>query len=90
MSAPLQSTATTGSEPLLVIVLVIVVVPARRDDLTAGVVAADRAHPVGTARAVALRARVQPRRDDAVLRTTLGGAAVGLLFLGDGHRGPEA
>src|SRR6185437_11545346 len=92
-SAPLQSTATTGSEasrpsPLLVLVLVLVVV-ARHDDFTTGVVAADRAHPVRATRAVALRAGVQAGRSDAVLGAALGRAAVGLLFLGDGHRGPE-
>ena len=57
-----------------------------RDDLAAGVGAADRADAVRAARAVALRARVHGGRADLVLRAALGGAAVRLLFLGDGHR----
>ena len=52
--------------------------------------AAHRAHAVRPARAVALRARVQRGRADLVLGATLGGAAVRLLFLGDGHRREKA
>src|SRR6185437_5694184 len=85
MSAPLQSTATTGSALLVVVLVVVVVLVARHDYFTAGVVAAHGADPVRTARAVALGAGVQARRSDAMLRPALGGAAVRLLFLGDGH-----
>jgi hypothetical protein len=67
-------------------VLVIVIVRPGRHDLAARVAAAHRADPMRAPRAVALRARVQRRRTDLVLRTPLGGAAVRLLFLGDGHR----
>ena len=70
----------------VVVVIVLVVVRARRHDLAARVGAAHRAHPVRPARAVALRARVHRGRADLVLRAALGGAAVRLLFLGDGHR----
>src|SRR5271155_5949064 len=69
-SAPLQSTATTGgcessaptgppadaTSPLLVIVLVIVAVAPGRHDLATRIRATYRTHPVGPARAVALRA----------------------------------
>ena len=58
----------------------------RRHDLAARVCAAHRAHPMRPARAVALRTRVQRGRADLVLSAPLGGAAVRLLFLGDGHR----
>ena len=51
--------------------------------------AAVRAHAVRTARRVALRAAVQRRRGDLVLRAALGGARMRLLLLGDGHGGRE-
>ena len=70
---------------MVVLVIVIVVMPGGRDDLTTTVGSADGADPVRTAGAVALRARVEPGRGDLVLRPALGGAAVRLLFLGDGH-----
>ncbi len=60
----------------------------RCGDLAARVGAAHRAHPVRAARAVAARAHAQRGRRDLVLRAALGGAAVRLLLLGDGH-GPE-
>lgn len=66
--------------------LVIVIVRAGRDDLAARVGTAHRANPMRPARAVALRARIQRGRADLVLRTPLGGTAMRLLFLGDGHR----
>src|SRR5579872_3420057 len=101
-SAPLQSTATTAraprscsapvtsAAPLLVLGLVVLVgVRGLLDDLAACVGAAHRAHAVRPARAVALRARVHGRRGEPVLRATLGGAAVRLLFLGYGHRAPK-
>src|SRR5439155_603893 len=80
-----------GATPvLLVVVLVIAAAGARRHDLAAGVGAANRAHPVRSPRAVAARARVQCRDADLVLGAALGGPAVRLLFLGDGHRGGKA
>jgi hypothetical protein len=45
-----------------------------------------RAHPVRTARPVALRAGVHRRRGDLVLRAALARASVRLLLLRDGHR----
>ena len=70
--------------------LVIVIVRPGRHDLAARVGTADRANPMRPARAVALRARVQRGRADLVLRAALGGAAVGLLFLGNRHFVPKA
>ena len=105
-SAPLQSTATTGSRiparwpgeedespganALGVVVIVAVIVRRRRHDLTAGVEATHRTDTVGSPRAVALRARVHRGREDLVLRPALSRAAVRLLFLGDGHRSQKA
>src|SRR6266550_6739288 len=81
----------SGATPvLLVVVLVIAAAGARRHDLEAGVGAAHRAHPVRSPRAVAARARVQCRGADLVLGAALGGPAVRLLFLRDGHRGEKA
>jgi hypothetical protein len=104
MSAPLQSTATTGvadcrasmsevldsgpgaAAPLLVVlVLVVAAVRGWGDDLTPGVEAALRAHAVRPTRTVALRTGVHRGRADLVLCAPLGGSAVRLLFLGDGH-----
>lgn len=85
----MASTATTGSlaagarEALLVVVLV--VVTPRDHDLATGVGAANRAHPVRPARAVAARALAERGGRDPMLRTALGGAAVRLLLLGNGH-----
>src|SRR5271169_2267479 len=106
MSAPLQSTATTGAcgssagtgeellagdtSPLLLLVLVLVGVRPGGHDLAAGIGAAHRAHAVRPARAVALRTRVDRGRADLVLGAALGGTAVGLLFLGDCHREQKA
>src|SRR6478752_3467506 len=64
-SAPLASTATVTSMPPRLLVVVVVL---DGDDLTARVVAAHRADPVGTPRAVAMRALVQRGRVDLVLR----------------------
>ena len=105
-SAPLQSTATTGewgsstrrseelppgaTSPLLVVVVVLVAVRPGGHDLATGIGAADRAYPVRPAGAVALGAGVERGRTDLVLRAALGGAAVGLLFLGDCHREHKA
>ncbi len=57
------------------------------DNLAALVAAAHRAHAMWQPGAVALRAGVVARRADLVLRSTLRGPGVGLLLLGDGHRG---
>src|SRR3954470_23958009 len=81
-SAPLASTATR--ELMLV---VMVVTAARRHDLAPGVRPAHRADPVGAARAVARRARVEARRRDLVLGAALARTRVRLLLLGDGHGG---
>src|SRR5438270_66234 len=87
-SAPLASTATvTGSViPAAPLVVVLVLVLVGRDDLAPGVGAAVRAHPVGTARVVAVRALVHRGRADLVLRAPLAGARTRLLLLWDGHR----
>src|SRR3954464_1907782 len=96
LSAPLTSTATAtdsrsdergGAEgiPSLVLVLVIVIVVVHVHDLATAVEPAMRAHAVGTARPVALRAAVDRGRGDLVLRPPLRGARVRLLLLGDGH-----
>ena len=58
---------------------------ARRDDLAALVVAADRADPVRQARRLAVRAVREARRVDLVLRAALVRARVRLSLLGDGH-----
>src|SRR6185312_15569029 len=73
------------AELLVVLVLVVVRSAGGRHDLAAGVVPTDRADAVRPARTVALRACVYRRRADLVLCASLGGAAVRLLFLGDGH-----
>src|SRR5438067_6178593 len=81
----------SGATPvLLVVVLVIAGARVRCHDLAAGVGAAHRAHPVRAPRAVTARARIQCRGADLVLGAALGGPAVRLLFLGDGHRGGKA
>jgi hypothetical protein len=74
---------------LLVVVSVVLAVYHRRDDLAAGVRAADRADTVRTARGVTARALAQRGRSDLVLSAALGGTTVRLLFLGDGHIGWE-
>src|SRR5688572_28967953 len=67
-------------------VVVVVVRRGRRNDLAAAVVPARRADAMRTPGAVTLRARVVDRRSHLVLGAPLGGARVGLLLLGDGHR----
>src|SRR3954451_574751 len=71
--------------PPLVLVLVIVIVVVHVHDLATAVEPAMRAHAVGTARPVALRAAVDRGRGDLVLRPPLRGARVRLLLLRDGH-----
>src|SRR3984893_4483793 len=79
-----------GSRAVLrVAVVVLVIVRAGRGDLATGVGPADGTHPVRSARAMALRARVQRGNADLVLGAPLRGAAVRLLFLGNRHRRPE-
>src|SRR5437588_6712670 len=98
-SAPLQSTATTGAEKEAVpgdtrvlagVGLVVRLVGASGNHLAAGIGPAHRTHAMRPARAVTARALVQRGRRYAVLRAALGGAAVRLLFLGDGHRPRKA
>ncbi len=60
----------------------------RCDHLAAAVVAALRADPVRPPRRVALRALVDGRGVDRVLRAPLVGARVGLFLLWDGHVDP--
>ncbi len=65
--------------------VVVLVMLYRHGDLATGVRATHPAHPVWAARAMAARAHAQRGRNDFVLRAALGGAAVRLLLLGDGH-----
>ncbi len=76
-------------DTVLVVVVVVVRVGLGRDDLAARVVPADGADAMGPAGAVALRAGVDRRGDDLVLRAALRRAAVGLLLLGYGHGSPR-
>ena len=71
---------------LAVIVLVVVVVLWRRHDLASCIRPADRANPVGAARTVAARARVERGRGHLVLSAALGRAAMRLLLLRCLHR----
>src|SRR5207249_10770726 len=70
-------------------VVLVVVLGSRGHDLATRVGAAHRAHAMRPARAVAARALIERGRPDLVLGAPLGGAAVGLLFLGDRHRAPR-
>src|SRR5918912_936835 len=63
---------------------------ARGDDLAPAVVAARRADPVREARRLAVRARLESRRRDLVLRAAFVRARVRLLLLGDRHGGGES
>src|SRR5438874_10190612 len=75
----------------LVLVAGVVLAERRRGrHLAPCIEAALRAHAVRPAGAVALRALVERRRRDPVLRAALCGAAVRLLFLGDGHPAAKA
>src|SRR4051812_14354753 len=69
----------------ITLVLVAVVLGVGLEHRASRVGAAGRADPVRTARAVAIGARVDRRRRDLVLRSTLRRAAVRLLLLRDGH-----
>src|SRR5919206_402779 len=66
LSAPFASSAITGA-------LLVELGGRLRDDLAPGVETALRAHAVGQLGRVALRAGVQPRRRDLVLRPALVG-----------------
>src|SRR3954470_23020236 len=83
-SAPFASSAIT------VAMLVVETGAAGGHDLAPAVVPARRADAVREHRGVALRARLQPRRRDLVLRAALVRARVGLLLLRDGHSGGES
>src|SRR6266704_2787352 len=58
---------------------------AKRLDVAAAIGMARRTDPVGSLGPAALRADVQPRRFDLVLRAALVAAGLGGPFLGDGH-----
>src|SRR5947199_9834797 len=75
-SAPFASSAITGRRLLGL---------GRSRDLAAPVCPADATHAMREHRRAALRARLQARRRDRVLRTPLVRARVRLLLLGDRH-----
>src|SRR3954447_11209894 len=80
-SAPLASTAMRTARYLVVVL----VAELGSHDLAAAIGPAHRADAVRTARAVALRAAVERRRVELVLRAALVRTAVRLLLLRDGH-----